>query len=197
MRADALPITLGVRRIVLYIVCGYVALVLLSSALYTGPGSLPLLVLAGIAFFLYRSGRLWALRPCLPAAGRPPSFASSGREKALAEARRLARRFDGAKRRLPAALPEDPLENDALVAVLALYLHEPAEARASVENEYLARREEFLAWRQRARLLGSPQRLDAGDLGVWLEEARSSMPASRPSRRTSPTSRAAPTLRRA
>ena len=158
------------RRIVLYIVCGYVALVLLSSALYTGPGSLPLLVLAGIAFFLYRSGRLRALRPWsagrgTPALASPPPVVE---ETALAEALRFARRFDGAERRLPAALPEDPLENDALVAVLALYLHEPAEARASVENEYLARREEFLAWRQRARHLGSPQRLDAGDLGVWL-----------------------------
>ena len=39
------------------------ALVLLSSALYTGPGSLPLLVVAGIVFFLYRSGRLRTLRP--------------------------------------------------------------------------------------------------------------------------------------
>jgi len=162
-----------VRRIVLYIVCGYVALVLLSSALYTGPGSLPLLVLAGIAFFLYRSGRLRALRPWSAGRGTPALVSPPPvEEKALVEALRLARRFDGAERRLPAALPEDPLENDALVAVLALYLHEPAEARASVENEYLARREEFLAWRQRARLLGSPQRLDAGDLGVWLEEAK-------------------------
>ena len=137
----------GVRKIVLYIVCGYVALVLLSSALYTGPGSLPLLVLAGIAFFLYRSGRLRALRPwsagrVTPTLVSPPPVVE---ETALAEALRFARRFDGAERRLPAALPEDPLENDALVAVLALYLHEPAEARTSVENE---------------------------DLGVWLDEAR-------------------------
>jgi hypothetical protein len=162
-----------VGRIILYIVCGYVALVLLSSALYTGPGSLPLLVLAGIAFILYRSGRLGALRPRTGGRGAhslasPPAVEG----KALAGALRYARRFDGAERHLATALPEDPLENDAFVAVLALYLHEPAEARASVENEYLARREEFLAWKQSARLLGSPQCLNAANLGVWLEEAK-------------------------
>jgi hypothetical protein len=162
-----------VGKILLYAVGGYVALVLLSSALYTGPGSLPLLVVAGIVFFLYRSGRLRTLRPrtAEPStrAAAPPPPLDDG---ALDDALRYARRFDGAERRLANAFPEDPLENDALVAVLALYLHEPAEARATVEDDYRAWREEFLAWRQSVGLLGSPQGLDAGDLGVWLETAR-------------------------
>ena len=63
---------------------------------------------------------------CRPRDARPRFASPVVEETALAESLRVARRFDGAERRLPAALPEDPLENDALVAVLALYLHEPA-----------------------------------------------------------------------
>ncbi|HXV96599.1 MAG TPA: hypothetical protein VD695_08625 [Gaiellaceae bacterium] len=159
-------------KILLYAGGGYVVLVLLSSALFTGPGSLPLLVVAGIAFFLYRSGHLRTLRPRTAARLTPAPTPPPGDDRALEEALRYARRFDGAGRRLADALPEDPLENDALVAVLALYLHEPAEARENVENEYRARREEFLAWRQSVSLLGSPQGLNAGDLGVWLQGAK-------------------------
>ena len=114
-------------KIMLYVGCGYVLVVLLSSALFTGPGSLPLLVLAGIVAVLYRSGRLRGLR--LPTAALPARAVGSPPppdDKALADALRYRRRFDGATRRLTGALPEDPLQNDALVAVLALYLHEPA-----------------------------------------------------------------------
>jgi hypothetical protein len=161
-----------VGKILLYIGCGYVTLVLVSSALFTGPGSLPLLVLAGIVFFLYRTGRLRALRP--PAAdsvARALGSAPPADDKPGADARRYARRFEEAERRLASALPEDPLENDALVAVLALYLHEPPDARAAVEDEYRSRRKEFLAWRQRARALPSPLGLDGQGLREWLQDA--------------------------
>jgi hypothetical protein len=49
-------------KTLLYVGCGYLLLVLLSSALLTGPGSLPVLVLVGIVALLYRSGRLRGLR---------------------------------------------------------------------------------------------------------------------------------------
>jgi hypothetical protein len=84
---------------------------------------------------------------------------------------RYRRRFAGASRRLASALPEDPLRSDALVAVLALYLHEPAKERAGIEDEYRNRREEFLVWREEAQRLGSPQELETSDLRSWLEEA--------------------------
>lgn len=159
-------------KIMLYVGCGYVLLVLLSSALFTGPGSLPLLVLAGIVAVLYRSGRLRGLRlPTAAPPGRAVGSPPPPDDKALADALRYRRRFDGATRRLTGALPEDPLQNDALVAVLALYLHEPAEARAGIEAEYRSQRKEFLAWRQETQHLGSPRGLDAGDLRAWLEEA--------------------------
>ena len=160
-------------KILLSIGAGYVTLVLLSSALFTGVRGLsPLLVVAGIAFVLHRSGRLRSLRP--PAAetvaralGATPQVDS----EASADALRHTRRFEEAERRLARALPEDPLNSDALVAVLALYLHEPPEARAGVEDEYRTRREQFVAWRQKAHALGSPRGLEGDDLHAWLQEA--------------------------
>jgi hypothetical protein len=159
-------------KTLLYVGCGYLLLVLLSSALLTGPGSLPVLVLVGIVALLYRSGRLRGLRlqtgeaPARVLRSPPPPD-----DRALAEALRYRRRFGGASRRLASALPEDPLRSDALVAVLALYLHEPVKERAGIEDEYRRRRAEFLAWREEAQRLGSPQELEAGDLCSWLEEA--------------------------
>jgi hypothetical protein len=161
-------------KILLYLGAGYVVLVLVSSALFTGPDGLPLLVLAAILFVLYRTGALDRLRPqgtdrarlAAATAVPPPS------DDAFADALRYARRFEGGERRLAAALPEDPLESPALVAVLASYLHEPPAARASVEEEYRGQRERLLAWRRRTQLLGSPHLLEDGLLGSWLAEAK-------------------------
>ncbi len=162
-------------KILLYAGAGYVFLVLVSAALFTGPSGLPLLILAAVVFFLYRAGTLEKLDPRgnvpfgLLRAAQLPALPS---DELLADALRYVRRFDGAARRLAAAFPEDSLENPALVAVLAAYLHEPAEARESVEDEYRGQRVRFLAWRQNLGLLGSPHGLDEGGLHAWLQEAR-------------------------
>jgi hypothetical protein len=176
LRAGGLhPIRAGMGRVLLYVGCGYILLVLVSSALFTGPGGLPLLVLAAIVFFLYRSGVLAKLRP---QANEPFELARALGSPAarddglLSDALGYACRFDEAEGRLAAALPEDPLENEALVEVLAAYLHEPPEARASVEDEYRSRREQLLDWRQRAHLLGSPHGLEDSALRAWLREAQ-------------------------
>jgi len=155
-------------RILLYIVGGYVLAVLLSSVLFAGPGSLPLLVLAVIGFFLYRARpqagrRLLAGARALEA---PPDDASR------ADADRYERRFAPAEARLAAAFPEDPLESPALVAVLAAYLHEPPEARARLEDEYRGQRERFVAWQSAVRRLGSPGGLDGRALRAWVDEAK-------------------------
>ncbi|HEX2045083.1 MAG TPA: hypothetical protein VHF23_05600 [Gaiellaceae bacterium] len=161
-------------KILLYLGAGYVALVLISSALFTGPGGLPLLVLAAIVFALYRAGALDRLRPQANERVRlaPASAAPAPAEDALhADALRYVRRFEGAEGRLAAALPEDPLESPALVAVLASYLHEPPAARMGVEREYREQRDRFLAWRRSARLLASPHLLDESGLRGWLAAA--------------------------
>lgn len=173
MAAALRPILAGMGKVLLYVGAGYVFLVLISSALFTGPSGLPLLILAAIAFVLYRSGALDRLRPQIEgrvhvAAGTAPP---APRDALHAEASRYVRRFEGVERNLAAALAEDPLESPALVAVLASYLHEPPDARAGVEEEYRRQRDRLLTWRGRARSLGSPQLLENDALRSWLAEA--------------------------
>lgn len=161
-------------RILLYIGVGYVALVLISSMLVTGPAGLPLLVLVAIAYFLHRGGAFGKLRAGLGvqvSLGRSGVLPPALDEGQLAEAQQQARRFEDAERLLLAALPEDPLQSPALVAVLAAYLHEPPEAQARLEREYRDRQEQFLAWRGKVRLLGPPDDLGPGAVGGWLDDA--------------------------
>jgi hypothetical protein len=163
-----------VGRILLYIAGGYVLLVLVSSALFTGPAGLPLLMLVAVVYFLRRGGGLARLRAgsdlsfSLGRSGTLPALADGG---LLAEAQRYARRFESAEPRLLAALPEDPLESAALVAVLSAHLHEPPEAQARLEAEYRERRAQFAAWSDKVHVLGSPDDVGAGGLRGWLDEA--------------------------
>jgi hypothetical protein len=161
-------------RILLYIAGGYVLLVLISSALFTGPVGLPLLMLVAVVYFLRRGGVLGRLRAgsdvtfSLGRSGALPAPADVG---LLAEAQRYARRFESAEPRLLVALPEDPLESAALVALLAAHLHEPPEAQARLEAEYRERRAQLVAWTEKAHLLGSPNDVGAAGLRGWLAEA--------------------------
>jgi hypothetical protein len=164
------PILTGMGKILLYVGAGYVFLVLVSSALFTGPSGLPLLVLAAIVFLLYRAGALDRLRPRVNAALGPVGAVRAPAPPA--DALRYMRRFDGAERRLGAALPEDPLDSPALVAVLASYLHEPPAARAVVEEEYCRQRARLLEWRRRVHLLGAPYAVDERVFRGWLAEAK-------------------------
>ena len=160
-------------KILLYAGGGYVVLVLLSSALVTGPSGLPLLTLAAIVFFLYRAGVLDKLLPQgneRVAVAGGAAVAAPAADRLLADALRYERRFDEA-RRLEAAFPEDPLENAALVSVLGAYLHEPPEERQSVEDEYRRQRERLLALMRKVQRLRSPHGLDTDGLRTWLQDA--------------------------
>ena len=162
-------------RILLYFLGGYVALVLLSSALYTGPGGLPLLALVVIAFVLYRAGVLDKLRKNTK---RDTPILSAARSATLpqaddrAESLRYTRRFESGESRLRTAFPEDPLESDALVALLAAVVHEAPDERERVESAYRAERKRFLAWQRHVQLLGPPPRADEVGHSDWLREAR-------------------------
>jgi hypothetical protein len=161
-------------RILLYIAGGYVLLVLLASALFTGPVGLPLLMLVAVVYFLRRGGslgRLGAGSGLTLSLGRSGALPTPADDGQLAEAQRYTRRFESAERRLLAALPEDPLENPALVAVLAAHLHEPPEAQARLEAEYRDRQRQFVAWRDKVRLLGSADDLGPGAVRGWLGDA--------------------------
>lgn len=161
-------------RILLYIGGGYVALVLLSTVLFTGPAGLPLLALVVLAYLLHRGGALRKLRADSGVSftlARPGALPAPVDDARLDDARRHARRFEETERRLEAALPDDPLESPALVAVLAAYLHEPPEAQARLEAEYRDRRKQLLALTDKVRLLGSPDDLGPGAVHGWLDAA--------------------------
>ena len=161
-------------RILLYIGGGYVLLVLIASTLAIGPIGLPLLVLVAILYFIHRGGgleKLRAGREVTFSLGSPGALPAPADDGLLAEAQQYTRRFESAEPRLLAALPEDPLESAALVAVLSAHLHEPPEAQARLEAEYRARRAQLVAWSERVRTLGSPDAVGAGGLRAWLAEA--------------------------
>jgi hypothetical protein len=151
-------------RVLLYIAGGYVALVLISSALYTGAGGLPLLIVVVIAYFLYRRGMIGKGR------AQPSLTFKIDRPDALpaVDHDRNVRRLEKAEPRLAAALPADPLESASLVAVLSSYLHEPPEARARLEAEYRERYEQFIEWRGKLRSVESPA--EAEELASELAE---------------------------
>lgn len=140
-------------RILVYLVVGYVALIVFMSVLTAAPWLLFLLIALIVVFFRRNESRpryagelpgLLALpwnRRELESAPRP------------GEAERAIGRLRGAAERLAAEFPENRLENPALVAVLALYAHEPQEERDRLEHEFDSWQGRFLAWRQRLQEL--------------------------------------------
>ena len=159
-------------RIIAYLVVAYVAFVLFMTLLLSARLLLFLLLLLVFLFFRFRRGSWaryvhelegpralpWSRRELEP--GPPPS--ATGRE---------LQRLRGAAERLGREFPENRLENAALVSVLALYTHEPAEERERVEQEFDSWRDRFVAWRQRLADFGG-----AGD-PTALEEERAALEA--------------------